>query len=514
MRRIWPHLWIGFVVLIAISLAGCAAKRAVSDGDKARKRGDTFAAANHYLDALDEKADHEAALKKIGEVAKPAYDKKLKLAESNQEKGNLEEALRQYKELEEYLSRLRKHNVLDFTPVNTEKRIRTVNTEIAKKRYRRAEALFEEKQYKQAIRQYESALDHRESYRDAVRKIAASYYRMSTRAFEAQRYREAAETYLKALRESGGYKDARQRAATLYYHLGNHFLAEGHCRKAYQDFDKAGSIVSGFQDVESKLAEAKECATVQVAFAELRNTTRRTLAGMNLGNAIFQKTRTKLQKESSQFIEILTRQQLAVLMEEHGMNTGAVRDASSIPRSFEGADYVVFGTLNQVQAKDKGPTKEKKRTTYEYATQEKYVNENGETKTRTEWHEAYAYYTLNTASRTIRINGSIQVVDASSRSITINKTVDHEARDVVRYATNVKANHNLGGDNTRLDSDFVDLVRARKELKSVNAMVQPRLDAIATSLSHQIRKKIDRPPSVADPSTLDVSFQAVTDAQE
>ena len=512
--RIPSPIWKGVILFIALGLLGCAAKQAVSDGDEARKRGDTYAAANHYLDALDEEADHGDALKKIGEVAKRAYDKKLKLAESNQEKGNLEEALREYKELEEYLNRLREHNALDFTPVNAGERIRTVSTEIAKKRYRRAEALFEDKQYKQAIRQYENALEHRESYKDAVRKIAASYYRMATRTFEAQRYREAAETYLKALREGGGYEDARQRAATLYYHLGNHFLTEGHCRQAYEDFDEAGSVVSGFEDVDKKLADAKKCATVQVAFADLRNTTGRTLAGMNLGNVIFQKTRTKLQKESSQFIEILTRQQLAVLMEEHGMSTGAVTNASSIPRSFEGADYVVFGTLNQVQAKDSGPEKEQKRTTYEYATQETYVNNEGETKTRTEWHEAYAYYTLNTASRTVRINGSIQVVDASSRSIAINKTVDHEAQDVVRYATNVKANHNLGGDNTRLDSDFVELVRARKELKSVNELVQPRLDAIATSLSHQTRKKIDRPPSVADPSTLDVSFQAVAEGEE
>jgi hypothetical protein len=85
---------------------------------------------------------------------------------------------------------------------------------------------------------------------------------------------------------------------------------------------------------------------------------------------------------------------------------------------------------------------------------------------------------------------------------------------VVSHATNLWANHDLGAHSILLDSAFLQLVRARKELKSVNELVQPRLDAIAASLSHQTRKKIDRPPSVADPSTLDVSFQAVAEGEE
>jgi len=506
MHHIQIHPWNALLLPLAVVLVGCAAGWAVSDGDDARERGETFAAANHYLDALDEDADHEEALKNLTEVAEPAYRKKLGRAEKPQTQRNLEGALQEYKALQTYLDRLREHNVLDFTTVDVPKRIRAIENGIAKEHYRQAEALFENRRYEEAITQYDNALEYRESYRDAVQQIAASYYQMATEAYEARRYRRAAETYVKALKEGGRYKDARRRAATLYYRLGDHFLTEGQCRKAYEDFSEARAVVAGFRDASSKLAEAKDCATVQVAFADLNNTTRRSLAGMNLGSVIFQKTRAKLQARSSPFIEILTRRQLQVLMEEQGMNTEAGYRASTVPRSFEGADYVVLGELNQVQSETSRPTRDEARTTYEYATQETYTNDEGETETRTEWREAYAYFTLVTTSRTIRMRGSVQVVDASSRTVVISQTIDEEARDEVRYASNIRADHNLGGDAVRLNGDFAQLMRADKRLKGVNTMVQPRLDAVAESMSRRILRSLDRPPSGPDPSRLDVSF--------
>ncbi|MFB6199160.1 MAG: hypothetical protein ABEI52_13005, partial [Halobacteriaceae archaeon] len=67
-------------------------------------------------------------------------------------------------------------------------------------------------------------------------------------------------------------------------------------------------------------------------------------------------------------------------------------------------------------------------------------------------------------------------------------------------------------DNVRLNSEFVQLVQADEELKSDNAMVQPRLDAIAESMSQQILRSLDQSPSVSDPSQLDVNFQALSEA--
>lgn len=511
MHRPSIRIWTGILLLLATGLAGCAAGHAVSDGDEARERGEPYAAALHYLDALDADADHEEARTNLSEVAAPAYRKKLTQAKEARGRRNLEAALRAYGELRTYLERLRGHNVLDFATVDVPARLRTVNRAIAKRHYDQGEAHFAEGRYEQAIGQYEHALDHRTAYRDAARQIAASYYRMATDAYHAHRYRHAAETYLRALEERE-YKDARRRAALLYYHLGDYFLAEGDCRTAYADLDEAGALLPGFQAASERRATARECATVQVAFAALENTTRQTLAGMNLGSIIFQRTRSRLQAESSPFLEILTRQQLAVLMEEHDMDAGAVTDPSGLPRSFDGAEYVVFGELNQVQTRDSGPTKAPKRTPYEYASQKRYVNDEGETETKTVWTETHASFTLNTVARSIRLGGSVQVVDTGSRRILIDQTINHAERDVVRYATNIRADHDLRGENVRLDSRFAQLLNADPRLKSVNAMVQPRLDAIAEELSDRIRETLDRPASAPAPSHLDVDFQAGVEA--
>lgn len=512
MHRPRRRPWNGPLFLLALVLAGCAAGQAVSDGDEARARGAPFAAATHYLDALDEDPDHEEALKKLRAVAEPAYTKQLRRARERRRDGELEAALRAYGDLRTYLRRLREHGALAFTPVPVPERIRAVNRDIAGRHYTRAEALFREGRYEQAIRQYERALEHRAPFREAGRQIAASYYRMATEAYAAHRYRHAAETYRRALQERAHYRDARRRAAALYYHLGTHFLAEGHCRKAYEDFGEALSVRSGFRDANEKRAEARACATIRVAFAELTNTTRRTLAGMNLGSVIFQKTRSRLQQESSRFLDILTRQQLSVLTEEHRMKGGAESPTAGLPRSFEGADYVVFGDLNQVQVHDSGPTTEPRRTSYEYAAQERFVNEDGDPETRTVWREAVADFTLNTVSRTVRIGGSIQVAEVSSREIVVDHTVEQADRDVARYVTNIRADHNLGGENVRLDDRFAELMGADPRLKSVNAMVRPRLDAIARHLTRRIQTTLDRSVRGAAPARLDVTFQGGPDA--
>jgi tetratricopeptide (TPR) repeat protein len=511
-RTSTSYAWKGIILFIAVSLVGCAAKRAVNDGDEARERGNTFVAANHYLDALDEKAGHEEALSKLSNVAEAGYEQKLELAEGFEDQGNLKSALQEYEQLQRYIRRLRGHDALTFAPINIEEAIQTASAGVAEQHYKRAEGYFGEGQYEQAIQQYNQALDYTQPYKNATGRIAESYYRMATRAVKASQYRQAADTYLRASGEVEGYKDAQERAASLYYHLGGHFLAEGHCRKAYEEFDTADTIISGYENVSAKMSAAKDCATVRIAFARFENTTRRSLAGMNLGDVIFERTRMNTLNQASQFIEILTRERLSVLMEEQEMGGGMVSDASSIPRGFEGADYVVFGKLNQVLVENEELTQERKRATYEYAYQETYTNSEGERETRTEWTERYLAFVENRDARTIKLGGTMRVVDVDSREVTISHSIDRQNRDAVRYATNIRAEHDLSADNVRLDSDFVQLANAREELKSVDALTDNMLDAISGEIANQILGRLDRTRSVSDPSSLDISFRSVAES--
>ena len=100
----------------------------------------------------------------------------------------------------------------------------------------------------------------------------------------------------------------------------------------------------------------------------------------------------------------------------------------------------------------------------------------------------------------------MQVVEVSTTNLVISTTIDRQNRDAIRYATNIQAQHDLGADNIRLDSDFVELANAREKLKSVDELTEPMLDGIATNMASQILDQLDQKPSVADPSELEVDF--------
>lgn len=501
MDRVIDHLGKLIIVFISLFLISCAAKRAINDGDEALGRGDTFEAANLYLDALDEKPDHGDALLKLNGIAKSAYNDKLDLAQENQDQGNLDIALDEFEKLGKYIARLRDHNRLKFTTVDIEKKIRNVNTGLAKKHFEQGNSYFNDQEYQLAIEEYRTALDFKEGYKNSANQIAESYYRISTNALENKKYRQAATTYSQAIEEVKNYKDAQMRAATIYYHLGDYFLSEDHCRRAYKDFEQTSSLISDFENIDEKLRLAKKCATERVAFAKFEDV--RQLAGMQIGDVIFQKAQRKVQQQSSPFLKILTSRELDRLLEESKMNN--INDVKNT--SFEDADYVIFGRLSQVYTPKDEPTKVRKAAEYEYPYRDTYINDEGKEKTTTKWAKAKAKYTKVTKARDIIINGTLEVVDANTSKVAITKSIDQKSHDEVSYATNITAKFNLYDENIRdIDYELKKLMEARKELKDTNTIVRPMLDDISDQVANSIINHLDQMPTSSPPSNLNVSF--------
>lgn len=100
-------------------------------------------------------------------------------------------------------------------------------------------------------------------------------------------------------------------------------MEEGSCRQAYEEFQHASSF--GAAGANAKQKDALECGTIKIAFVEFDNKTGRTIAGMDMGDVIFEKIRTKTQAKASTFIRMMDRQQLNLLLREMNGRTLSIQ---------------------------------------------------------------------------------------------------------------------------------------------------------------------------------------------
>ena len=204
--------------------AGQRASKVAKMGDKAVAKGNYYSAAISYLDALAKKPKSTKTQQKLADIALPAYDQKLKLAEEYRNNGNLEGALREFKELEQFVGRLRTYNALKFATIDFRNTLSSVSESAAEARYQSAESLFSGRTYQRAIEEYKAARTLKSPYKDCPEKISESYYRIGVETETGNAYRRVAENYLQSCATTPNYKDAKTKAVSVYYALGDYFL--------------------------------------------------------------------------------------------------------------------------------------------------------------------------------------------------------------------------------------------------------------------------------------------------
>jgi len=468
-------------------------------GEQAVTRGDYYAAAMDYLNVLRTKPKYSKAIDNLSRISKSAYEQKLKMAEGYQEQGNLEEALAEYKDLDGYITQLRQYNLLNFVPIDINKAISTVSTGAAEKHYVQAEGLFKQKDFQNAIREYRTASALVNSFKDCKEKIAESYYSLAGDYEKRNSYRTAAKNYENANVEVRGYKDATQKAAGLYYALGSYFLTQGQYRKACEDLSQAKSISPQYRDVSNKLDTASEKAALKIAFVRFDNPTGKDIAGMALGDFIFETIKSNVQSKASQFLHMLDREELLVLAREQRINEGLFRDESTVPMKLEGVGYLIFGKLNQVRDVKTGLTETPTKDYYEYSYDVPYVDDKGRQRTRKEWSKAEMYFSLLKDKASFTLSGVIKVIDVKTGRLIINHQISEEAGDEIEYADKFRAAHDLNAYNVALPDAIKKLRKARRELKDEGALAREMIDSIARAMADKILSNLDVTPFVNDP---------------
>ena len=502
MERKGFWLLMPFLLCAALLHAGQRAGVLAKTGDKASTKGDYYVAAGSYLDALAKKPKSTKTIEKLREVALPAYDQKLKLAEQYRSSGNLEGALREYKELEQFVGKIKQYNALNFMTIDFNKTFSEVSEGAAESRYSSAEGYFGGGNYEKAILEYRAALGLKSPYKDCLDKTAESYYRIGMAEEGRGAFRSSAETYLKACVAVPNYKDSRQKAVTIYSALGDYFFGGGQYRKSFEDYSLARAVDSQYSNLAAKLAKAKNLATIRIAFVRFDNATGRNIAGMALGDVIMESVKSKVQSRASQFIRTLDRDELYALAQEQRVSTGQFNDEMSEPVKMEGVDYMLFGKLNQVRDVRPGRTAETLRSTYEYSYEVPYTDSKGRQRTQTKYADAPMAFDLVKDNFTVTLGGSFKAVAVKTGAIAFNKNISEEGGDSIAFATNVRMSTRHSLESVILDSDVKTLLEARTDLADIGIIVNKMIESISDALANGLLTTLDRASFASDPGTL------------
>lgn len=483
------------------------------DAKKAYTAGNYDRAVILLAEKLRKKPKHKKSVKLLIVVLPVAYERHQFEAEEAELRQDWDKAMNEYYAISKLSREIRsippvmKPKTKPRKPIqwpipDISAKLRDTIQKSTDKHYIQAEDFFNNGEFKRAIEEYSAALNLTKPYKDSREKIAESYYCIASDSEQRGNYRYAAKNHEKALETVGGYKDSLQRAATLYYALGCYFLSEGHCRKALEDLLRTKAINPQYRDLNEKIAAAKDGATVRIAFVRFDNPTGRNLAGMALGDFIFETIKTKVQYKASEFIRMIEREEVLVLAREQNISEGLLSNESTVPVNIEGVNYLIFGKLNQVRDVHAGLSETPMNAEYEYWYYVSYTDKNGRQKKRKEWKKAPMYFSLFKDKLSVALAGVIRVVETKTGAVVINHQISEEAIDKIAFADEFRAAHKLTASNVYFDKEIKEFAGARRELKDVDTLAKQMINSIATKMSAKILYNLDRIPNVSDPTTL------------
>jgi len=464
--------------------------------------GNHYAAALKFIEALQSEPTNKKARLKLSEVAKLAYDQKLYLAESAEKSSNYEQALREYSELKDFLSTTNSYNCVSFPIINIDAKLSEMKSSASEKYYKKAEGFFENENYLDSIYQYEQALNHNNPYKDSIAKISESYYRLGSNALKENSFRKAAKYFISSNDKTEGYKDASQLAVKIYYALGKYFLSIKECRKASHDFEEAKKIDSQYKDISSLINLANKCSVIKIAFLKFDNRTGRDIAGMAIGDFIFDELKTKIQRNASRFVQILDREDVRSLLAEQKMGMAGITEDYATFNRLKGVDYLIFGKITQVRSVHQGLRSNQKYTQGDEAYRCYKRGRKGKTYETWCHRKVQVSYELYSDKISVALGGSIKVLSVSTGEAKLQYSINEKEEDSIKYVDNILCRCDV--DNTEIDDEIERLAEERQEMSDEDTLGKKIISNITDSMSQRILSKIDITPNVSDPISLNL----------
>lgn len=191
-------------------------------------------------------------------------------------------------------------------------------------------------------------------------------------------------------------------------------------KKAAKEFKSSMRYVLGYMDADVHYAKARDLATTRVAILPFANKSG-TRAYGEVGEMTSDKLRAGIlnSSQASEFIEIYTRDQLNVVIQEHHLNaTEDIMNKETIAKFGEalGIHIIITGKVMQVAAEYRQTIHDGARITRATVVvgQENYIDNRGNRRTRNKLGEVSARNYHHHKSAIATINGSYEMIDVES----------------------------------------------------------------------------------------------------
>jgi len=463
------------LLLTLLFTYGCAhvSTRHIEQGDSQANKRNFIAAAKEYLSALKYERNHLESRQRLCSVAEPAYKESLKKAEKFETASKFKKARKAFKQTTSYIEQFTKFDCVDFPVIDLNQKIASMGSAILEKHYQQAEFHFSRGHYLFAVEEYKKAARSK-PYKDSNQKIAQSHFAQA-KIYELQsQFREAADQYLFSHDTILNFKGSKDKANAILYSLGNYFLSNNHCRKALQDFQQASGLNPNYKDLAEKLRQSSECAIVTIAFAKFNNKTRRNIAGMSIGDFIYDQIQSGINNNGSRFLRIV--------------------DSSG---NYHNADYKISGKLTQIRVVHRGL--EKKRVSGIAARRYncQHTDDNGNIYNDTCTEDVNIYYDEITDHVSVTLSGSIKAVNTRTGENIVLYNISSQMDDSIRYADIVSHLKDV-----ELYQDLYNLVNERTHLVDGDDLVREAIAEIEKGFVKEIIQNIDQSNNLSDPTNL------------
>ena len=277
------------------------------------------------------------------------------------------------------------------------------------------------------------------------------------------------------------FDESLQLAAKMHYEKGIQ-LAKSNQKQANKEaakhFKWAYEYIPNYRDAPKKYADLKKLAVTRMGFTTFKSGGNFSQMGDLIVNSVLKKFITDAKQ--FEFFEVLDRTQMNALMLEHGLRESEIMDPSDAP-NFEkllGADVLCMGSIDRADV-DRQIAQPSLREFTERVVvgKEKYLNKNGEERTRSIKDDVSATAQMNQKFSNAVLSATYKIFDVATGTLLEMGEVNGE------YEWNYTWMSSFQGDK-RAIPDQIPITEIR--FPTQNEMMQPANEFAAQALFKKI----------------------------
>lgn len=259
--------------------------------------------------------------------------------------------------------------------------------------------------------------------------------------------------------------------------------------------------------VDESLAQAEECAVTPVAVLPFENPTGTNVAGMALSDTISDATASVIRQDASEFVRMVERSALEAILSEQGLSAAGL--ATGKTSKVRGVRYLVLGKLTQVRFDNPGFRSESKRAAGSNPYRCQKTGYDGKPYETWCWNQVAVEYQEHTGRVSLRVVGSVRVVDVATGEQLVTKAIEAVSEDAAHFADSFT----VGGmgvgvgdyENTRgvgVPDEVYALSRGKSSLKDEGQIASDVVNVLSYDAARAVLEVVDFEREARDPADL------------